>query len=302
MQVTWVPVMPFIDASLVEKSHAYTFPHSRSGLDGEDCVGELSAADYRNGLQLLQQLSEAALEDGAFARRGVELLSRLVPSEVTTPSVCHLASGRREVVGTPERAIGAEDRACFDRHFNVHPLVRYHAVARGPDTHRISDSMPFVRFRETALYNEYYRRVGLDHAVALPLWVDDELLVSFVLNRRKRDFSNHDRDLLEILRGGLAALFRQALALQRAREGSSQLDRMLGSSVPVAPQARWKLTGRERDVMRWLAAGKTDRDIGEILGISVRTVHKHLQNIYAKLGVETRTAAAMRVLQAREAL
>lgn len=50
-------------------------------------------------------------------------------------------------------------------------------------------------------------------------------------------------------------------------------------------------------MLRWLAAGKTDRDIAEILGISVRTIHKHTQRIYAKLGVETRTAAVMRALQ-----
>jgi len=52
-------------------------------------------------------------------------------------------------------------------------------------------------------------------------------------------------------------------------------------------------------VLHWLAGGKTDRDIGEILGISPRTVHKHLQRIYEKLGVETRTAAVMRVIAAR---
>jgi DNA-binding CsgD family transcriptional regulator len=262
----------------------------------------LSAGDYRNGLELLQQLTEAAAEDGAFARRGVELLARLVPSEVTTLSICHLASGRREVVGTPERAIGAEDRACFDRHFNDHPLVRYHAVQRGPDTHRISDSVPFVRFRESALYNEYYKRVGLDHAIALPLWVDNELLVSFVLNRRKRDFSDDDREVLEMLRGVLSALFRQAFARQRAHQRSSQSDDVPAAMLAALPGSHWTLTSREQDVMHWLAAGKTDRDIGEILGISVRTVHKHLQNIYAKLGVETRTAAAMRVLQTCERL
>lgn len=63
--------------------------------------------------------------------------------------------------------------------------------------------------------------------------------------------------------------------------------------------ARLALTARECEVLRWLAAGKTDRDIGQILAISVRTVHKHTQRIYAKLGVETRTAAVMRALQAR---
>jgi len=52
-------------------------------------------------------------------------------------------------------------------------------------------------------------------------------------------------------------------------------------------------------VIRWLAAGKTDRDIGTILGISARTVHKHLQHIYEKLGVETRTAAVARALNLR---
>ncbi|HET7527105.1 MAG TPA: helix-turn-helix transcriptional regulator, partial [Burkholderiaceae bacterium] len=56
------------------------------------------------------------------------------------------------------------------------------------------------------------------------------------------------------------------------------------------------LTPREREVLQWVAAGKTDRDIALIVGGSVRTVHKHLQHIYAKLGVETRTAAAMRAL------
>jgi DNA-binding CsgD family transcriptional regulator len=56
------------------------------------------------------------------------------------------------------------------------------------------------------------------------------------------------------------------------------------------------LTARERDVLHWVAAGKTDRDIADILGISRRTVHKHLEHVYAKLGVETRTAAVMRAL------
>ena len=57
-----------------------------------------------------------------------------------------------------------------------------------------------------------------------------------------------------------------------------------------------RLTVREDEVLQWLARGKTDKDIGDILGISPRTVHKHLQRIYEKLGVETRTAAVVRVM------
>jgi DNA-binding CsgD family transcriptional regulator len=51
------------------------------------------------------------------------------------------------------------------------------------------------------------------------------------------------------------------------------------------------LTPREAEVLSWLAKGKTNRDIADILGMSPRTVNKHLEHIYEKLGVETRTAA-----------
>ncbi|MDQ5898315.1 MAG: hypothetical protein QG612_2401, partial [Pseudomonadota bacterium] len=52
------------------------------------------------------------------------------------------------------------------------------------------------------------------------------------------------------------------------------------------------LTPREAEVLYWIARGKTNRDIGEILGSSPATVKKHLEHVYEKLGVETRSAAA----------
>jgi CheY-like chemotaxis protein/DNA-binding CsgD family transcriptional regulator len=54
----------------------------------------------------------------------------------------------------------------------------------------------------------------------------------------------------------------------------------------------FRLTGREAEVLYWVIRGKTNRDIGDILGSSPRTVHKHLEHVFEKLGVETRTAAA----------
>jgi DNA-binding CsgD family transcriptional regulator len=54
------------------------------------------------------------------------------------------------------------------------------------------------------------------------------------------------------------------------------------------------LTARESDVLLWVARGKTNRDIGTILDLSARTVNKHLEQIYVKLGVENRAAAAVK--------
>jgi DNA-binding CsgD family transcriptional regulator len=224
---------------------------------------------FRAALDLLGAMSEAALDKASYARLGVEGLPALVASEFTTLSICHLASGKREVFGMPAGALSAEDRAAFDRHFHEHPLVRFHAYQGGRVPQRISDSVPFEQFRRSALYNDYYRRIRIDHALALPIYVRDGLLVSFVLNRTRRDFTDRERALLEALRPHLARIYQR---------------------MSIAGG----LTARESEVLRWVAAGKSDAQIGAILRISARTVQKHLQNVYDKLGVESRTAAAMR--------
>ena len=58
------------------------------------------------------------------------------------------------------------------------------------------------------------------------------------------------------------------------------------------------LTERETEVLTWVAEGKTNRDVGVILGIKSATVKKHLEHIFRKIGVETRTAAVAFVLRA----
>lgn len=54
------------------------------------------------------------------------------------------------------------------------------------------------------------------------------------------------------------------------------------------------LTQREAEVLLWIAKGKANRDIADILGLSARTVNKHLEQIYVKLGVENRASAAVK--------
>jgi DNA-binding NarL/FixJ family response regulator len=63
-------------------------------------------------------------------------------------------------------------------------------------------------------------------------------------------------------------------------------------NLPAEFSSELGLTSREGEVLSWLSKGKTNRDIAQILGLSPRTVDKHLEQIYAKLGVENRTAAA----------
>ena len=57
------------------------------------------------------------------------------------------------------------------------------------------------------------------------------------------------------------------------------------------------LTTREAEVLLWISRGKSNREIGEILSISPRTVNKHLEQVFVKLGVENRAAAAARAVR-----
>lgn len=137
------------------------------------------------------------------------------------------------------------------------------------------------------------------YVAALPLGADGHRLVRLELRRSQRDFSERDRERLQLLQPHLAYLYRQCSA------GAAPPPIVVGAPRPAraaqdgggAPRL---LTPREVDVMRWLACGKTDADIAALLAISPRTVHKHLEHIYEKLGVETRTAAVM-ALRRREA-
>jgi DNA-binding CsgD family transcriptional regulator len=65
-----------------------------------------------------------------------------------------------------------------------------------------------------------------------------------------------------------------------------------GEAAASSRLASAALTPRETEVLSWIAKGKTNRDVADILGMSPRTVNKHLEHVFEKLGVETRAAAA----------
>ncbi|SDY25649.1 response regulator [Delftia lacustris] len=107
---------------------------------------------------------------------------------------------------------------------------------------------------------------------------------------RQPDQAGH-QDLALALADG-----RQLLARHMGASGLGESMVLLSHEAPQAPAARRlqqvALTPRETEVLSWLSKGKTNRDIADILGMSPRTVNKHLEHIFEKLGVETRTAAA----------
>lgn len=86
-----------------------------------------------------------------------------------------------------------------------------------------------------------------------------------------------------------------AVVFIEQRDSSNFLLKLVDDGGPAGEdilREKLSLTKRESEVLFWIANGKTNREIGEILDVSPRTVNKHLEGVFSKLGVENRTAAA----------
>ena len=84
-----------------------------------------------------------------------------------------------------------------------------------------------------------------------------------------------------------------AARLERAQQQSG----FIADFTSAAPLEKLGLSPREAEILLWVAQGKTNFETGAILNISSNTVKKHLEHIYAKIGVEGRNAASLRALE-----
>jgi DNA-binding CsgD family transcriptional regulator len=104
------------------------------------------------------------------------------------------------------------------------------------------------------------------------------------------------RELRAWLESGEKAPF-----VRRRSDRQLRIERSLDALLLEEVQAEVPLTAREREVLAWVARGKTNAEIARLLWLAPSTVRKHLENVYAKLGVNTRTAAVARFLGLIEA-
>ncbi len=112
---------------------------------------------------------------------------------------------------------------------------------------------------------------------------------------RDRDKPGFSKDApFPIRHDGQSALQLAYLGAIGADEYLFRLTAASQASNDEVLRQHFSLTVRESEVLLWIAKGKSNRDIGDILGLSSRTVNKHLEQIYIKLGVENRASAAVK--------
>ena len=174
----------------------------------------------------------------------------------------------------------------FNELGHENPLYQRWVKTRDGRAYRFSDVTTREELEATRLYQEVYAPLGVRHQIAFTLPDVSEQIVAIALSRGDRDFSDTERDFLNRARPFVIQAYRNAIAHSELRERTP--------AIEEAALVAAGLTGREAEVMRVVSAGGSNREVASELGVSARTVQKHLERAFRKLGVATRAEATVR--------
>jgi DNA-binding CsgD family transcriptional regulator len=256
-------------------------------------VDRLRDADVRAAQDFVGAAEAAAFADRAqLEELLVTELRRVVPADL---AVCTSGAYGGGGPGWPhERMIASEPSFSALRRRKPelwqvwgteHPTVQYWEKS-GPFCEwsfaavRFSDIIGRRAYQRLPVYHHFLRPLGIEYELGVRLCLASGS-VNLAFTRERRDFSERERELLETLCPYLASLF------ERAEMGKAR----------AALSSAFDLTPREADVLALLVQGKNNAMIARMLFIAPGTVRKHLERVYAKLGVANRTEAAGRAFE-----
>ncbi len=254
---------------------------------------------HENGLQpgdtearLLDLIGDVCgLLDIEELRHGLlDALHRALPSDYI--SLNDVGPGPREVVALMSPEGTPESLEAWVRNAHENPLLQHYQRTLEGRALRFSDVCTPEHLHGLALYREVYEPLGVEHQMAFTLPAGPRRVLALALSRGGSDYSDAERDLADRARPFLIQAYLNAIAYQSARVGvqSARASTPLLESLLDAG-----LTKREAQSLRLVALGQSNHHVAEALGISHRTVGKHLERGFRKLGVSDRSSAAARV-------
>lgn len=253
---------------------------------------QLSAADCAKLLALTGGFAEVN-EAGSLPQHFLRSLRGVIHYEF---GGCHLIEPAKHHIAAcfePERSPLPTEHKEFWRLNAAHPLNRV-AYRQHSRAWKLSDVISRQAFHSTEFYNILYRPLGVDCELvaALPDAKEPTAFLFISLHRSRTDFTERDRMILNLLLPELAKARRRLVAAVGARPDYAAPFSVLSDEEQfrawLKTRSGWELTQRECDVLFWLCQGKTNAEIGTILGIAERTAETHALHIYPKIGVENR--------------
>ncbi|WP_298990234.1 response regulator transcription factor [uncultured Pseudokineococcus sp.] len=255
----------------------------------------LTSADLREALDV-SATAAACRSMEELAEQLLPALAHLCRAELVVHHQIRLDTLLEVDLPWPPSALTTEGVAAFAAVQHLHPLIRHFAAVDERGAVRVSDLLPRRAWRSSPVYSASHRALGADDQLSLVLGARDGCHHALSLARRGRPFTDRDRDLAVLLRPHVAAALRRALTsgtpYRAVRVGPRP--EVLVARGEVLPPARPALTAREWEVLGLLTTGLTSVQAGRRLGISGRTVDKHVEHLHAKLGATCRLDAVAR--------
>ena len=245
-----------------------------------------------SSLRRVVSFDTASLQDD---RGGIRCLPWRYENEPWEPARQDQDTGVRMMTHwNPE--FGSMREAFFAASADKHPHTAYYRRTGDGSARRLSEVVSMSALRRTTFYNEISRknRLRWQLTIYLPLPTKGTLTLA-ACREGTLDFSERDRLLLDLLRPHVGQAWRRALAAH------DQLAASCSRTTPTRDARHLCVLGltlREAEVLWWVAQGKTNAEIGLILGLASGTVKCHVERILDKLGCPTRTAAARQALEA----
>jgi DNA-binding CsgD family transcriptional regulator len=218
--------------------------------------------------------------DHEVAEHSLRIFSEVLPGDYHSAVYCDGDTLATDVYHTGAGWSGpASPMATFlqKSHLN-HPFACHFLPVREPACYRRSEMVANQDWSRSEFYNELDRPMGIRDMVAIYQVTRNGDIIVLTCGRPNA-FRQKDLDSVRPFHRILTAMLQA-----RRRPGPMALSHSSGAR---------SLSRREMAVMHWVREGKRNAEISVILGISTHTVRKHLENAFAKLGVETRTAAAL---------
>lgn len=234
---------------------------------------------------------------GLYARRDPEDLKRhvlgtisgMVESELTTYNELDLRTSENVWGWEPVPPSIADLTDIFSTYMNENPCVAYFRRTGDGRATKISDFLTQRELRKLGYYNEYLRKVRLEYRMSIVIAKPPHSVIALALGRGGKDFSERDRLMLDLLRPHLAQAHDNVAALTHPNR--TKVEILARESLELLG-----LTAREAEILHGIARGKTNEQIATNLYVSPLTVKTHLQHVYRKLGVRSRTEALARAL------
>lgn len=174
------------------------------------------------------------------------------------------------------------------------PLMKRYVETLDGRPYRFSDVVTREEYHALELYRHFYSLIEVEHQMAFTLPATPGRVIAIALSRCESDFSDEDREVVERARPYLIQAWRNAIDHTALRDelAARPLGPAGGDGTAVEALRSQGLTERQAQVLALVARGRSNRDAGAILGISDRTVQKHLEHCYRVLDLQSRSAAA----------